>query len=281
MSRSKGVAEHYDAVPVPSKGRRAVGPAADLKRVHNDFKRSIISEYATKVGFLVDIGCGRGGDLAKWISSGVKHVLGIDVSDAQIEEAEKRRATVGPAGSGYVFEVTDADLGALDDIPDACVDIVTCMFALNYFFGTREDAASLLTNVSRIIRPGGKFVGVFADGRDVAALLRSAPDGGGAYSLYGDDVDAIGRPGFGAGYELRIADTVLDDDGRAPVEFAVHYEELARLARDCGLDPFGSGARKRPALDRIKDENFRRVSRLYSAFAFVKSLREDDTVCDF
>lgn len=270
---------HYNSLAVPSRARRAAGPAADMKRVHNDFKRSLLVEHASSANFLVDIGCGRGGDLQKWVAVGVKRALGVDVSEAQVDEAEKRRTALGAAAAGYGFEVTDRGLGVLDDVPDGCADVVTSMFSLNYFFGAEESASRLVREVARILRPGGKFVGVCADGREVATLLRSASavdaDASPAFSLEslsGASID----DGFGAGYALRIADTVLDgEDESGPVEYAVHHADLLRLARDSGLAPVSGGWRK-PAFERVKDPGFRRVSMLYTSFAFVRSLEEDD-----
>ena len=270
---------HYDSLAVPSRARRSAGPAVDLKRVHNDFKRTLLSEHASNASFLVDIGCGRGGDLQKWVASGVKRVLGVDVSEAQVGEAEKRRVAMGAPAAGYAFEVTDPDLGALDDVPDGCADVVTCMFAHNYGFETEETASRLVTGIARSLRPGGKFVGVCADGRDVATLLRSAStvdaETYAAFTLESLSGTVIGD-GFGAGYSLRIADTVLDgEDESGPVEYAVHHADLSRLSRNSGLSPI-AGSWRKPAFDRVKDPGFRRVSMLYTSFAFTKSLVADD-----
>lgn len=271
-----GMAEHYDSLSVPSKARRSAGPAADMKRVHNDLKRAILTEHASNASFLVDVGCGRGGDLQKWVAAGVKNVVGFDVSEAQIEEAERRRATLGPAAAGYAFEVTGPGLEGLDDLPDGCADVASCMFALNYFFETEESAARMFRAVARILRPGGKFVGVCADGREVATLLRS-PETFDAFELesLGPSATSLGD-GFGAGYVIRVKDTVLDGEGgNVPIEFAVYNADLAKLARDVGLDPI-AGAWRKPAFERIKDPGYRKVSQIYTSFAFVKSLVEEE-----
>lgn len=51
---------------------RAAGPGAPLKRFHNDIKRKLISRFARDAGCLLDLACGRGGDIWKWIDAGAR-----------------------------------------------------------------------------------------------------------------------------------------------------------------------------------------------------------------
>lgn len=53
-------------------------------------KRALIEAYAPPGGRLLDLGCGRGGDIDKWWRAGVKEVVGVDLSDKELEEARKR-----------------------------------------------------------------------------------------------------------------------------------------------------------------------------------------------
>lgn len=39
---------------------------------------------------LLDLACGRGGDIWKWIDAGIKRVKGVDLSPGEIVEARKR-----------------------------------------------------------------------------------------------------------------------------------------------------------------------------------------------
>lgn len=77
------------------------------------------------------------------------------------------------------------------DIPDAKLrtyhgfalggyDLATCMFAIHYFFETRDKLVTLARNVAGMIRQGGTFVGCTLDGARVEALLQKykTPDGG-------------------------------------------------------------------------------------------------------
>lgn len=249
---SSSVARHYDSLSVRGRGARAAGPAFELKRAHNALKRDLLAEFAGGAGLLVDVGCGRGGDVAKWRDAGVRRVLGVDVSPAQLAEA-KRRAEEAGLGDRYVFGPVEA----LGTVAAGSADVVSCMFALNYFFG-----ADFFRTAARLLGPGGRLVGVCADGERVAELLARGPTMTRAYSLSpGSREDA---------YRLRISDTVLEaDDGGAPEERAVRAGDLARLAAEAGLAPI-PGARRAPHLSSIRDPDYRRISGVYTSFGFLK-----------
>jgi mRNA (guanine-N7-)-methyltransferase len=60
------------------------------KRYANAVKRQLIISYARGANCLVDVGCGRGGDISKWRDACVKNVVATDLSAAQLEEARAR-----------------------------------------------------------------------------------------------------------------------------------------------------------------------------------------------
>ena len=88
--------DHYDAKARPGMSarqaiaERAAGPSAAIKRYHNDVKRCLIDIFATGAPRYLDVACGRGGDIWKWIDAGITVVKGIDLSPGEIEEARKR-----------------------------------------------------------------------------------------------------------------------------------------------------------------------------------------------
>ena len=57
-------------------------------------------------------------------------------------------------------------------------DLVTCMFALHYFFESPESLATFARNVAEAARPGGHFVACCLDGERVEALLDGVAVGG-------------------------------------------------------------------------------------------------------
>lgn len=276
-------AAHYDSLRVQSLAERATGETYALKRLHNAFKRELIEKHAANAPFLVDIACGRGGDLNKWRAAGVKRVLGVDVSGAQILEA--RRRAEGTTGIQVRFDVTPADLAVLRETPPGSADVVTCMFALNYFWGSSDDAFAVIAAASRLLKPGGLFFGVCADGSRVMEFLNPQdpkPLKTGVYELtprWSGKAEA-----FGSAYSLVIKDTVLD--GKAPAnEYLVYWNVLRNIAVISGLEPLTDGFQHIDPAS-LPSQAMRDISGINGSFVFRKqaesrqhpALRDDDSL---
>jgi hypothetical protein len=64
--------------------RRDEGMAAPLKHFHNLIKTRLIQRFAGNVDKLLDLACGRGGDLHKWMRSGIKYARGYDIAEQEV-----------------------------------------------------------------------------------------------------------------------------------------------------------------------------------------------------
>jgi len=174
---------HYDAHAKAPTGtrkdallQRQQGPAIQLKNFHNDVKRELINCYARGARRLLDLACGRGGDLKKWADAGIKEVVGVDLSPMEIQEAKRRYKELKGKMIEVDFKQSD-DIGvtspilfAPDDAP-ASFDAVTCMFALHYFFASETALGHLLSTVAANLKPGGVFFGVCPDGTRVQSAI--------------------------------------------------------------------------------------------------------------
>jgi 2-polyprenyl-3-methyl-5-hydroxy-6-metoxy-1,4-benzoquinol methylase len=58
--------------------------AAPLKKFHNKIKRLLIQRFAGSCSTLLDLACGRGGDLYKWIDCDIKYVRGYDIAEDEV-----------------------------------------------------------------------------------------------------------------------------------------------------------------------------------------------------
>jgi SAM-dependent methyltransferase len=143
-------------------------------------------------GRVLDLGCGFG----EWLLAAVgpvptAHGLGIDTSDAAIEEARSR--TQRRALTGRVtFEQADAATWSGD-----LFDAVICIGATHAFGGL----AGTLAAVRRHLRPGGRVLlgdGFWEHGPSGAALaaLGAAPDD---IPPIGGVLDEVARHGFEPG----------------------------------------------------------------------------------
>jgi SAM-dependent methyltransferase len=98
---------------------------------------------------LVDLGCGRGGDLlraAGMVGPG-GHVTGIDATPRMVEAAKQRIAGLPHA------TVLLGDLAAVP-LPDGCAEVLISNCAINH----ATDKAAVYREVARLLVPGGRVV---------------------------------------------------------------------------------------------------------------------------
>jgi arsenite methyltransferase len=98
---------------------------------------------------LVDLGCGRGGDLlrAAALVGPCGQVTGVDATPRMIEAARERIAGLGNAA------VIHGDLAAVP-LPTGCADVVVSNCAINH----APDKAAVYREVARLLAPGGRVV---------------------------------------------------------------------------------------------------------------------------
>ena len=83
--------------------QRKAGPLIKYKEFANNVKRRMFKDYARSVPLLLDLGCGRGGDISKWRDAGVGHVLAMDLSAEQLQDARRRERDGGRECERRVF----------------------------------------------------------------------------------------------------------------------------------------------------------------------------------
>jgi ubiquinone/menaquinone biosynthesis C-methylase UbiE len=98
---------------------------------------------------VIDVGCGSGAFLAQRAGQ-VRRVAGIDLSDIQINLAQRHLADRISAGTA---DIVHGDASVLR-WPDGSFAAVTCMAA----FEVLPDPAQVLAEASRVLRPGGRAV---------------------------------------------------------------------------------------------------------------------------
>ncbi len=115
---------------------------------------------------VLDLGCGEGGHVLAMAERGAAHVTGVDVEHffALAEEDCRRR---GDDRVSFLL----ADSRAL---PDAAFDVVVSHDSFEHF----EDAATMLADMVRLVRPGGRILIKFGKpwrspyGRHMSGTLR-------------------------------------------------------------------------------------------------------------
>ena len=97
---------------------------------------------------VVDLGCGRGGDVARaaLLVGPLGSATGVDGSERMLAAATEALAGVPNA------RVVRSDLSAVA-LPDRCADVVVSNCAINH----APDKGAVYREVHRLLRPGGRF----------------------------------------------------------------------------------------------------------------------------
>lgn len=198
------VKNHYNNVPERGRDwRRTDSKIRGLRSFNNWVKSCIIQRFSGdedmapgareqgvssgKPLLVLDIGCGKGGDLQKWQQApqGVELYVGLDPADVSIDQARERyrqMASRGGRGGGHRrppprlfdarFLVKDCYAETIEDVeivnqvgfdPSPMnrqgFDVVSMMFCMHYAFETEEKARTMLRNVAGALTKGGRFIG--------------------------------------------------------------------------------------------------------------------------
>jgi len=154
---------------------------------------------------------------------------------------------------------------------DACINAVSCQFALHYAFEDVQRATWFLEEVHRTLAPGGVFFGITVHAQ---SILREIHSNGEVQPSSLFQVDSFEGPsGLGGSYYF-----ALDGHVNRTKEFLLPMEDLIRLGAACGLQPVdragGSSMlwRSFSELPQVAaaDADSARLASLYCAFAFQK-----------
>jgi SAM-dependent methyltransferase len=210
----------------------------------DEFSRLLARQVPLEARRLVDFACGLG-----WTALSLLPVrpeleyLGIDSSDMHVEVARRNLTQSGLADRAMVQKADAAHL----PLPDATVDVVTCVMSLQQFPDTRP----VFRQAARVLRPGGRLVVVEPDvlsqqfwfdgslpvfneafralaNRADSAMLDASPID-----------DPLGRPGIALGPVLPARMRAVDLD---PAHLHVH---LVQVSQSCTFTAFARRLRKR------------------------------------
>lgn len=261
-------------------GGREDSPTLSMRNFHNWIKETLLlQKYGNGRKSLLDLGCGVGGDLQKWIRAGFVDVVALDKYESNIINPENgaywrlSRARLAK-GSRYVFMTYDVGvpldalhINRMNDPSDRMImqtlwgmiprqgvkppqlaryyamsrdgfEVVSCQFAVHYFFESSGTLDVFVDNVARNLRVGGRFVGTCMDAQRVKEKLRSVKhgdavqassmDGAVLWSIRKKYDDAAAAKG-GLGHAI---DVYLESIDNIKEEYLVDYEELTkRLAK--------------------------------------------------
>ncbi|XP_018917060.1 mRNA cap guanine-N(7) methyltransferase [Bemisia tabaci] len=248
-SFGNAVASHYNSIEDVGGRERQKSRIVHLRNFNNWIKGMLIDHYLKKVSEkkkhreplkVLDLACGKGGDLLKWNQLQVTHVVGVDIAEGSIEDCKNRYNFLCNRNSkerkdhifkGHFFaaDCTKTRLRSKYDDPTTKFSIVSCQFAFHYCFESLPQAEQMLQNVSECLEPGGYFIGTLPDANTIVSRHRQAGNKKFGNEIYHIEVEDSSFSLFGAKYDFHLKGVV-----NCP-EFLVYFPVFLRLAEKYDL----------------------------------------------
>lgn len=247
------VAKHYNEVEQKPIRERAKSDIIELRKFNNAMK-SLMQHLAFKFALsinankrepfrVLDLGCGKGGDLPKYLRNDkVGLVVGVDIADVSIEQCKERYRSMRQSnGKCFRGEFFVSDLTRVDIEPKLkelkCHDkfhVASSQFSLHYSFESFEQAVQYISNAANNLIKHGVFVGTYPDGPKLLKLARNSPNRGtyevdDVLSVRFDPEDLNNPKPFGTKFHFKLKEVV-----DCP-EFLVHPEVLRQLMKMLGF----------------------------------------------
>uniref|UniRef100_A0A182M0T5 mRNA cap guanine-N(7) methyltransferase n=1 Tax=Anopheles culicifacies TaxID=139723 RepID=A0A182M0T5_9DIPT len=244
VKHSAIVASHYNKIEELGLAARKKSNIYFMRNFNNWIKSCVIEKYAalvkgrTPLGSpfrVLDMCCGKGGDLIKWSNSNVTHLICTDIAQVSLEQCESRFNKMyhqrKPKVEYFAADATLQQLRTKYHDPSLKLHLVSCQFAFHYSFESFKQADCMMKNAAECLDEGFYFIGTIPDANELMKRQRRAMS-----DTFGNDIyriqflcDTDNPPLFGAKYNFQL-DEVVD----CP-EFLVHFPTLEKLALKHGL----------------------------------------------
>ncbi|KDN40164.1 hypothetical protein K437DRAFT_191690 [Tilletiaria anomala UBC 951] len=311
------VAEHYNRrhdVGVQGRERSRIFP---LRKFNNWIKSILIGRYARdrpspgsngedkgevegrrsrRLGpRVMELGCGKGGDLAKWDKARASHLVMIDIAEVSIQHAQSRYFDRKHCYTADFYAFDCFGIPLFEKVPAEVLELqfdnLSLQFCMHYAWSDIPKVRVMLENISKYLRKGGIFIGTIPDGDRLRSKLKELPEGqlkfgNSIYSVEFEQRESF--PIFGHKYNF-----FLDDAVENVPEYVVDWTQFESLAFEYGMKKiyrnnflqvfeeersdgsFGSLLERMDVVDRrtkqpLLDDEMWEAASIYQAFAFEK-----------
>ena len=240
---ARAVAQHYSGRANQTTAQRRQSPIYRLRCLNNWVKSTLLQQRVKTNDRVMDLACGKGGDLKKYARAGVGQYVGVDIALESVRRDAVSRYNADRHDFPAVFIAGDAfviDLATVLPEHVRTLDVISCQFAIHYSLSTEQRARRALRNVCKMLRPGGYFIGTTVDSNVLVRKLRET-DGLAFWNpVYEVEFDEAFKSkafpktetgGFGIEYTFTLADAVTKCR-----ECMVPKDVWVELAAEYGLE---------------------------------------------
>uniref|UniRef100_A0A8C5LFJ3 mRNA (guanine-N(7))-methyltransferase n=1 Tax=Jaculus jaculus TaxID=51337 RepID=A0A8C5LFJ3_JACJA len=183
---------------------------------------------------VLDLGCGKGGDLLKWRKGRISRLVCADIADVSIKQCQQRYEDMkGRRDKDLLFNAEFITADCSKELlvekfrdPEMCFDICSCQFACHYSFESLEQADMMLRNACERLSRGGYFIGTTPNSFELIKRLEASETESFGNDIYTVKFEKKGNyPLFGCKYDFNL-EGVVD----VP-EFLVYFPLLTEMAK--------------------------------------------------
>ncbi|KAM7384947.1 hypothetical protein PAMA_012030 [Pampus argenteus] len=236
------VARHYNRLQEVGLAARSRSRIFFMRNFNNWLKSVLIGEIIEQVRgagsqqvSVLDLGCGKGGDLLKWRRGGINHLVCADIAGVSVEQCEsryedmKKKSHVHEKIFSAQFITADCTKEVLSeklDDPELMFDICSCQFVYHYSFESEQKADMMLRNACERLKPGGFFVGTTPDSFELVKRLEASDSLSFGNEVFKVSFQSRGTyPLFGCQYHFSLEEVV-----DVP-EFLVYFPLFEHMAK--------------------------------------------------
>jgi len=255
--------------------------AKPMREFHNWLKSNIIYTYCNKQYnkeqqvSVLDIGCGRGGDILKYYYVNVSMMVGIDIAKdglysavngavSRYNQQRKRKPNFprmyfiqADGGAKLDYEEQNKVLGGMNQDNRKLInqffgenptkfDRVCCHLAIHYFLANQTVWSNFKYNLNKIMKPGGYLIVTHLDSDKILDLIGSknsyemsyTDDKGRTEKLYEiiKKFDKVEKP-VGVGNAIDMHAAWMFESGNFMTEYLVDINFIKQeLLKDCDLE---------------------------------------------
>ncbi|KAM6277379.1 mRNA cap guanine-N(7) methyltransferase isoform 2-T3 [Spheniscus humboldti] len=224
IGHGQAVAAHYNELQEVGLEKRSQSRIFYLRNFNNWTKSVLIGEFIDRVRrkkndiTVLDLGCGKGGDLLKWKKGRIKKLVCTDIADISVQQCKQRYEDM-KARCRYNEHIFDAEFIQADSTkdllsskyndPDMRFDICSCQFVYHYSFETYEQADMMLKNACGNLSPGGYFIGTTPNSFELVKRLEASETNSFGNEVYSVKFEKKGEyPLFGCKYDFHLEEVV-------------------------------------------------------------------------
>ena len=204
------IAEHYNARPDKGREQRKDSVIFHMKSFNNWVKSVLIDKFTKPRAVVLDLCCGKGGDLLKWNKALVTEVVGLDIASVSVDQASARfhqGRNLRFKASFHAVDCFSAEVMHL--LNGRTFDLISVQFALHYAFESEGKFRQAMQNISSHLKPGGIIIGTIPNANWIYKKMVTEGLSFGN-SIYRITFESAEPRLFGHKYQFELADAIDD-----------------------------------------------------------------------